>query len=264
MPAVIPVILKNNMGDMIGIHQQHGTIQAYVAMPDRMAKFKGAVIVAHELWGLSEHIKSVANRLAGQGFYALAPDLYSGHGGRSPSEELQRELFSTNEHVRAAAQPKLRALLAPTQTPQFTTLAISRLESCFEYVYSQPLVHQKVAYVGYGLGGNYALSMAVREPRLIGVVAFYGHSLYTTAELEHVRCPILSFYGDKEKSLIMELHRLTANMHQANVDFRPIVYKGIGHAFFNDSNPFAYNQDAAADAWRRMLNFLNEQMGNTL
>ena len=249
------------MGEMIGIHQQSGMVQAYVAMPQKTPTFKGAVLLAHEIWGLSEHIKSVANRFASQGYYVLAPDLYSGQGGTHEStEQLQRDLFSDNDRIRSAAQPKLRLLLAPTQTPQFTTRAISRLESCFEYIYTQPLVHQKVAMVGFGLGANYVLSMAVREPRLRGVVSFYGHSLYTTTKLEHIHYPITAYYGSKEKALMLELNKMTINMKRANVDFRPVVYNEAGHAFFNDTNPYAYNSIAAADSWTRTINFLQECM----
>lgn len=249
------------MGNMIGIHQQSGTIQAYVAMPQKPEAFRGGVIIAHELWGLSEHIKSVADRFAAQGFFALAPDLYSGKGGaHSPSDQLQKDLFSSDEHIRFAAQPKFKALIAPTQTPQFTTLAISRLESCFEYVYNQPMVHQKVAVVGFGLGGNYVVSLAVREPRLAGAVLFYGHAQYTSAELRHIKCPILGFYGSKERTLVSQLSTLTENMNRAGVDFHPVLFDGAGHAFFNDSNPYAYNVSAAQDSWHRTINFLYERM----
>ncbi len=126
---------KTVTGSMIGIHQQAGVIQAYLTIPQRATTFKGAVIVVHELWGLTEHIKRVADRLAEQGYYVLAPDLYSGKAAEHKlSEELQKALFDTHESVRYAAQPRLRALIAPTQTPQFTTLALNRLASCFEYM----------------------------------------------------------------------------------------------------------------------------------
>jgi carboxymethylenebutenolidase len=249
------------MGDMIGIHQQAGTIQAYLAVPQKARHFSGAVIVAHEIWGLTDQIKSVADRFAAQGYLALAPDLFStDRENRRPSEELQKELFSPSEHVRYAAMPKLRAMIAPTQTPQFTTLALSRLASCFEYMYNQPLVHQKVSIVGFGLGGNYAISMSMREQRLKGVISFYGHVPHITAQLRHIRCPILSLYGDKDKSLFREVNEVTPLMRQADVKFEPIVYEGAGHAFFNDANTFAYDQSAADDAWRRTLSFLHQRM----
>jgi carboxymethylenebutenolidase len=249
------------MGEMIGIHQQAGTIQAYLSMPQKAAGFKGGVIIVHEIWGLTEQIKRVADRLAEQGFLALAPDLYSTDKvNRRPSAEFEKELFSDDERVRYNAMPKLRAMIAPTQTPQFTLLALSKLESCFEYVYNQPLVHQRTGIIGFGLGGKFVFELALRESRLKGVVAFYGNAPKITAELRHIKCPILAFYGSKEQSLMDEVKDIMPHMQQAGVNFTPVVYKGIGHGFFNDANAFSYSQQAAEDAWRRLLSFLAERM----
>jgi len=249
------------IGNMIGIHQQAGVIEAYMSVPDKLYTFKGAVIVAHEIWGLTEHIKQVADRIALQGYYVLAPDLYSGKGiDRKMTADLERALFDKNDRVRYEAQPKLRALIAPTQTPQFTTLALNRLQSCFEYMYNQPLVHQKVAMVGFGLGGTYTLSMAIREPRLRAVIPFYAHAKYVTPELRHINCPVLTFYGGKDLGLIHELPVVTRHMREAGVVFTAVTYPEAGHAFFNDTNPFAYRKDDAQDAWHRLLTFLHDEL----
>lgn len=249
------------MGNMIGIHQQAGTIQAYLTIPEKTTVFRGAVILVHEIWGLTEHIKQVADRVASQGYYVLAPDLYSGKGvDRQLSEQLQKDLFDKNEQVRYAAQPKLRALIAPTQTPQFTSLALGRLASCFEYMYNQPLVHQKVAIIGFGQGGSYALDLAMREPRLRGIISYYGHAKYVTPELRHIQCPVLGLYGAKDSGLINELPTVTQHMREAGVEFTAVTYDGAGHGFFNDSNPFAYQRHDADDAWRRTVTFLRENL----
>lgn len=246
---------------MIGIHQQAGTIQAYLSTPQRITGFKGGILVVHEIWGLTEQIKGVADRLAEQGYYVLAPDLYStDKTNRRPSPQLESELFSSDERVRYAAMPKLRSLIAPTQTPQFTLLALSKLESCFEFVYNHPLVHQRVAIIGFGLGGKYAFELALRESRLRAVVPFYAHAPKITVELRHIKSPILAFYGDKEGSLYKELQELIPKMDQAGVDFSPVIYKRVGHAFFNEANAFSYNRLAADDAWRRLLSFLHTRL----
>ncbi len=249
------------MGNMIGIHQQTGKIDAYFAMPQSTIAYRGAVIVVHEIWGLTEHIKSVADRVAAQGYYAIAPDLYSSAtANRRPSASLQKDLFSKDERVRYNAQPKLRSMIAPTQTPQFTSMALSRLASCFEYMYNQPLARQKVVIMGFGMGGTYAYDMALRESRLRGVVAYYGHAQFIIPELRHIHCPILAFYGKNEQAMIKDLDQLNVRMKQAGVNFEPIIYGGAGHAFFNDTNPFSYNTVAADDAWHRTLAFLRDSM----
>ena len=247
------------MGQMIGIRQRTGTIQTYVAMPQKAMHFRGAVIVAHELWGLTEQIKSVADRFADQGYYALAPDLYSTDKvNRRPSPELEKQLFSKDEKVRYHALPQLRAMIAPTQTPQFTLFALSKLESCFEYAYNQPLVHQKVAVVGFGLGGTYAFELALQEPRLMATVSFYGSAPRLAAELRHIKSPVMAFYGGKETALKKELAELVPRMRQANVEFHSVMYNNDGHGFFNDQNPLSFNQKAHDDSWNRTLTFLRE------
>ena len=250
-----------NMGNMIGIHQQTGKIDAYYAVPQQTVAYRGAVIIVHEIWGLTDQIKRVADRVAAQGYYALAPDLYSSStANRRPSAELQKELFNPDEHVRYNAQPRLRAMIAPTQTPQFTSMALSRLASCFEYMYNQPLAHQKVVIVGFGMGGGYALSMAIRESRLRGVISFYGHAQFIAAELRHIQCPVLAMYGQKEPAMMKELEKLLVSTKRAGITFEPVVYAAAGHAFFNDANPFSYSASASDDAWRRVTAFLRDQM----
>lgn len=249
------------MGEMISIHQQSGKINAYLAAPQTTAKFKGAVIIVHEIWGLTEHIKHVADRVATQGYMVLAPDLYSSAmADRRPSEALQKELFSSDEKVRYNAQPKFRSLVAPTKTPQFISMSLGRLSSCFEYMYNQPLAHQKVVILGFGMGADYCFGMAMREPRLRGVIAFYGHARYLPTELRHIRCPVLGLYGNKEQDLMKEVNGLVPRMRQAGVSFSSVVYTNTGHAFFDDSNPFAYQSTAAEDAWRRVVAFLRDEM----
>ncbi len=248
-------------GKMIGIHQQVGVIEAYLTIPQKMPIFKGAVIIVHELWGLTDHIKRVADKVAAQGYFVLAPNLYSNRKTEQKlSEELQVVLFEDSEQARYAAQPKLRALIAPTRTPQFVSVALNQLASCFEYMYNQPLVHQKVAVIGYGLGGTFAYSMAIREPRLKGAMPFYGHATSISPELRHIACPILAVYGGKDANLLSELDRLAPRMRQAGVDFEPIIYEQAGHGFFNDDNAYSYDKNASEDAWRRMANFLHDNL----
>jgi len=248
------------MGSMIGIHQQSGTVSAYLALPQDGA-YKGAVIVVHELWGLTDHIKKVVERLAHEGYYALAPDLNTTtETNRKLSEEVQKAMFDPNPRIRMSVQPKIRTLLAPTQTPQFMSLTISRLEACFEYVYNQPLVHQKVAVIGFSLGGSYVYNLAVREPRLRAAAVFYAHTNYLPTELRHIRCPVMAFYGQKDTSFMQAMSRLMPRMQQADVNFTPVTYENAGHGFLNETNPFTYNKTASEDAWNRIRSFLHLYM----
>jgi carboxymethylenebutenolidase len=237
---------------MITIPSQPVT-PAWLSRPDGEAK--GGVIVIHEVWGLTDHIKSVADRFATAGYLALAPDLFSEtEVDTGAMEGLQEALFDPEQ--RNQIQPELRKLMTPLQKPEFGATVTTRLQACFEYLYNLPEAHQRVAVVGFCFGGTYSFSLAVEEPRLKLAVPFYGHSDDTADELKHITCPIRAFYGEQDERLFSGLPDLTAKMKAAGVDFEAKVYPACGHAFFNDSNPHAYNPEAAQDAWKATLDLL--------
>jgi carboxymethylenebutenolidase len=245
------------MGEMIKIRQQSGGIQAYKAVPEKIARYNGAIIIAHELWGLTEQIKHLADRFTEKGYLVLAPDLFSTDKEiRRPSMELQKRIFNKDERVRYEAMPKFRALVAPTQTPKFRLLALSRLESCFEYLYNQPLAHQKVSIVGFGLGGEYAFELALRERRLHAAVVFYGKAPSVGAELRHIKASILGFYGGKERTLTDAARKTISQMEMAGVPYESMIYAQAGHGFFDEENAYSYDKDAAQDAWKKMVDFI--------
>jgi carboxymethylenebutenolidase len=249
------------MNDMVGFMSkmiQLENCEAYEVLP--VGECKGGLIVIHEVWGLTRHIKDMAERYAAQGYHVIAPDLLqqtdiSNHA----TDQMQKDLFDPKK--RNDVQPKLREFMAPLQSPEFAAETMQRLQACFYYVYEKPEVHQKVASLGYCFGGSYSFNLAAREPRLIAAVPYYGHSDQTADELESVNCPILAFYGADDERLMKALPTVEKNMQTAGVDFTKHVYAGAGHAFNNDTNPFAYNKTAATDAWDRSIEFLHNVFG---
>ncbi|GAB3557176.1 dienelactone hydrolase family protein [Spelaeicoccus albus] len=216
---------------------------------------KGGLVVIHEVWGLTDHIKDVAGRFAAEGYVTLAPDLLSGVG-IDPAEaaELQADLFDPEK--RNAAQPRLRQLMAPMQSPEFGRQTTERVQQAFDHLAGLSETGGRVGVVGYCFGGTYAFALAVAEPRLRAAVPYYGHADYGRDELGAIKCPVLAFYGEDDANLMASLPELTDSMHAAGVDFRAHTYPGAGHAFFNDTNRHAYAEEAANDAWRRTLDFL--------
>jgi carboxymethylenebutenolidase len=240
------------MSEMIEVSGEH-PIPAYLAQPKGAAH--GAVIVIHEVWGLSDHIKSVADRVAAAGYIALAPNLLSQTDIEAKATpELQQALFDPER--RSQIQPQLRELMAPLQDPAFGAQTATALKACFEYLYELPAAKQRVAVMGFCFGGTYSFTLATLEPRLKAAIAFYGHSHHNTEELMRIACPVLALYGETDERLISGLGDLTEQMQAAGVDFTSHVYPDCGHAFFNDSNPYAYNAAAAKDAWKRTLELL--------
>jgi carboxymethylenebutenolidase len=234
------------MGKMIEIKADK-VVNAYLATP--ATEPKGAIIVIHEVWGLVDHVKSVADRFAEAGFTALAPDLLEMTDILNAEEvaQLQHDLFDPEK--RNEAQPQLRKIMAPMQAPEFGKLTNGRVEACFNYLYDQPENQQKVAITGFCFGGSYSFALAVNEPRLKISLPFYGHADQSVDELRNIHCPVRAFYGQNDERLMSQLPELTERMKEANVDFSAKVYPDCGHAFFNDTNSLTYNKAAADDAW---------------
>ena len=218
---------------------------------------RGGLILIHEIWGLVGHTCDVADRFAREGYVVVAPDLLADQGvTEEGTAGLGEALAHPDPAVRDAAQPKLRALFAPVRDPGFAALTIERVRACFDHLYDDAEVAGRVGIVGFCFGGSYSFSLAVHEPRLSAAVPFYGHANLTDEELARIEAPVLAFYGQEDEGLVTALPELEGAMTKAGVDFTATVYPHAGHAFFNDTNRFAYRQGPAEDSWARTLDFL--------
>jgi carboxymethylenebutenolidase len=220
------------MGKTISLEYNGEPIEVYEAIPE--GEIKGGLIVIEEVWGLTDHIKSIADRYAREGYYVLSPELLSETHIKEHADTLMLDLF--NPEKRNETQPKLRALMTPMQEPGFGEKTVGRVKACF----------------------NYSYALALAEPRLKAALPFYGHAKIDDPEaLKKITCPIAAFYGEKDEGLMSSLPEVEKAMKDAGVAFEDKVYPDCGHAFFNDTNPFAYNESAAKDAWQCALDFLS-------
>jgi carboxymethylenebutenolidase len=247
------------MGKMIQLDSD-GPFDAYLAPAAEGVPFKGALIVIEEIWGLTDHIKDVADRYAAQGYLVLSPDLI-GHTGFDAhlGTELQQLMFSSDEKARAEAQPRMREAMAPVHAPEFAAWAVPALVASVDYLDEQPGVDGRIGVIGYCFGGSYAFALAAADSRVRAALPYYGQPP-ETAELENINAPILAFYGQTDERLITNLPQVTEAMEKAGVDFTAKVYEDTGHAFFNDTNPHTYNAADAADAWQLSLAFLDKHI----
>ena len=243
------------MSSLQEIPSADGHLSAYVVRPD--GPVRGGLVLIHEVWGLVAHTRDVAERFAREGYVVVAPDLLADQGITEASTEgLGEVLLGPDDEARNQAQPRLRKIFAPLQDPEFGRLTTRRVQACFEHLYADADVAGRVGITGFCFGGTYSFSLAVHEPRLLASVPFYGHADFSPGELAGITAPVLAFYGQDDDGLITELPGLETAMAEAGVDFTAKVYPGAGHAFFNDSNRFAYRPEAADDAWSRTLEFL--------
>jgi carboxymethylenebutenolidase len=237
-----------------------GGLHAYRSDPPATLATKGGIVVIHEIWGLVPQIEGIADRLAAEGYIAIAPDILSGIGISSEvGLELKELMTSADEPTRTAAQPLLRDKMAPSRAPEFAAWAVGELHKVVDYLSAQRGVDGRIAVTGFCFGGGYAFALAAADSRVHAAIPFYGRAPEGTA-LAGIACPVLAFYGSEDAGLIGALPELTANLRNAGVAFASQVYEGAGHAFFNETTSRAYRPDAAADAWQRTLAFINASL----
>jgi carboxymethylenebutenolidase len=230
---------------------------AYLTTPSGARR--GAIIVIHEIWGLNDHTKDVADRLAAQGYLAIAPDILS-HGGITPAVGAEMERVRDNEAERIKLQPMLRQAAAPVHQPEYASWAVGALRQVADYLLAQPGVDQRLACTGFCFGGTYTWALAVAEPRLRAAAPFYG-TAPDPAGFSQIRAGVHAFYGRADPTLMEALPAVEQGLRAAGVRFEATIYEQAGHAFFNDTSPSAYQPDAAADAWDKLLRFLAAELG---
>jgi len=220
---------------------------------------RGAVIVIHEVWGLVDQIKGVADRWAAEGYLAVAPDIMS-HIGVTPEvgEELSLAIRHPDEDVRTAMQPRLREQLAPMRQPEYADWAVAELRKLVDHLVTVPHI-DGVVVTGFCFGGTYSFALAAADDRIAAAVPFYGNAP-EKHRIQNLTCPILAFYGELDTPIMEKLPEVREHMTAAGVDFTDVVYPGAMHAFFNETNARTYHPEFAADAWAKATAFVSERL----
>ena len=216
-------------------------IRTWVAYPERKDKAP-VVIVIHEIFGLSEWIRSVADQLAAEGFIGVAPDLISGKGpggGNTDSVSIRDDII------------KLVRGLTPEEV-------LTRLNAVRDFALKIPAANGKIATVGYCWGGATSFAYATKQSGLNAVVVFYGTSPETVA-LANVKAPILGLYGEDDARVNATIEAASAEMKKLAKTYEVEIYKGAGHGFLRQqSSRDGANLKATEAAWPRMLAFMRK------
>jgi carboxymethylenebutenolidase len=216
------------------------TIPAYLSRPPKKKSAPG-VLVIHEVFGLNDHIRNVADRIADAGYVALAPNFFARAAEAPPKDASDMQALR-----RAASSVKQED-------------ANKDMQAALDFLKADKGVKHKFASIGFCMGGGYSYQLATHTKDLAGAVIFYGR---TPIELvPQVSCPILAHFGGKDTSLMQTEPAWEDAMRKAGKTLDVKVYPDAGHGFFNDTRPTAYNAEAAADAWQRVLKFFRERLG---
>jgi carboxymethylenebutenolidase len=231
-------------------------VEIYRAEPQ--GKPVGALILIHEIWGLVDHIKVVADRYATEGFLVIAPDLLSIQG-ITPlvGQELIGWMTEPDEEKRLAQQTALREGTAPARAPGYAEVALDMLRRVVDGLEDEG--YSRIAVLGFCFGGTYSYALAAEDSRICAAVPFYG-TAPSDEKIPHISCPVLAFYGEIDPPIMADFPRVAPAMKKAGVDFEYVIYPDVQHAFFNDENKLRYNQAAAGDAWAKSIAFLHAAM----
>lgn len=225
--------------ELHGIAVDVAGAQGYLALPAGAQPPLAGIVVIHEWWGLNDHVKHWTDRLAAEGYAALAIDLYGGVVATTPDAALAA--------MKAVDADAARATLLAAQ--RFLT-GDSRVRAA------------KTGCIGWCFGGSKSLALALAAPDLDACVLYYGSQLVTEPEqLAALRAPILAIFGSRDASIPAEKVRaFDAALTVAGKEHAIHVYDAE-HAFANPSNP-KYDAVHAADAWGHVRAFFAQHLGS--
>src|SRR5919202_2373151 len=248
-------------------------MEGYLALPDGEGTFP-AVIVIQEIWGLVDHIRDVARRFADEGYVALAPDLYTGEWRevmsperiaagmaflRSAPQEVQRDASKLESALLERPQEERDAIkmLATVMSPNQRFRFAEDLLGAVGYLKSRPEVDgDRIGSIGFCMGGAVSGYLATLSPDLRAAVIFYGQNP-PLERVPNIRADVLGIYGGEDHRITDTVAEFAEAMKEAGKSFEDHINPGALQAFFNDTRQ-NYREDAASDAWRRVLAFFNE------
>jgi carboxymethylenebutenolidase len=228
----------------VRIPTSSGEIPGYRAMPDDKKKHP-LVLVVHEIFGVHEHIRDVCRRLAKQGFFAVAPNLFERQGDVTKLSEFSQ----------------IRKVVDAVPDAQ----VLSDLDATVRWAEHEPADVAKLGITGFCWGGRSVWLYAAHRKDLKAGVAWYGKF---TGEKNHLRprqpldigaelnAPVLGLYGGKDQNIpqtdVDAMKKLLGGGNAAARASEIVVYPQAGHAFLADYRP-SYEPQAAADGWKRLL-----------
>jgi carboxymethylenebutenolidase len=223
---------------------KHGSrsLQAYVAYPEVKTKAP-VVILIHEIFGLSDWAKEMADELAGQGFIVVAPDLLSGYG---PNGGGSSEFANQDATVKAVSGLDPEGVKAD-------------LDAAADYGKHLPAANGKLATVGFCWGGGTAFAFAGHRKDLSASFVFYGPG---PADVSAINAPVYGFYAGNDARIGATVPGTVAAMKAAGKSYEPVTYDGAGHGFMrageDPGNTVPGNKTAREQGFARLVKLLKE------
>lgn len=211
-------------------------IKGYLSRPDHATGGESGLIVIHEWWGLNDNIRMMTDKLASEGYTALAVDLYNG--------KVAETADSAGAYARSVEINR----------------ALSNLTQAYNYLKNE---HDaaKIGTIGWCFGGGWSLQTALSHPEDIdATVIYYGRLVTDKEELEKLQMPVLGIFGAEDEGIpVGDVREFEQALESLDKDASIHIYEGADHAFANPSGE-RYNKEAAEDAWQKTVSFLDKHL----
>ncbi len=218
----------------------HDNVRAWITYPERATRAP-VVIVIHEIYGLTDWVRGVADQLAGAGFITIAPDLLTGIGdaGLTPADQQEAIKLVRGLRIEDAAR---------------------RLTAVARYSKALPASNGKFGAIGFCWGGQTSFAYAGNEPDLGAAVVYYGTSP-AKRTIARIKAPVIGFYGADDARVNATIPPADAEMARLGKSFEKNIFDGAGHAFLRQlSGREGANRNAAEAAWPATISFLKKHL----
>ncbi|HTM00711.1 MAG TPA: dienelactone hydrolase family protein [Candidatus Omnitrophota bacterium] len=236
--ALLSIAPATSSAGMITLTQGSTKVKGYLAIPPGEGTHP-AIVVIHEWWGLNDWVKEQADRLAKEGYVALAVDIY--HGQVAKDDATAHQLMSGLDENEA----------------------MNTLRAATDFLRGRSDVRANaIGVIGWCMGGGYSIRLAAADPGIRACVMYYGAPISDPAAIRGLQAAVLGNFGGEDKGPSPDQVRTFEKaLKQAGkrVDFK--IYPGAPHAFANVHNPWGgYREAAAKDAWLRTKAFLRKEL----
>lgn len=246
-PEIIQDWAKQRVGESPRHHEwvkvKNGNreVNSFIVYPETKKKAT-AVVVIHEIFGMSDWVQQLTDELAEAGYIAIAPDLLSGMGpnGGGTADVATKGSNAIGQAIRDLSPDQLTA----------------DLNAVAEYVSKLPAANGKVAVAGFCWGGSQTFRFATNRPTLKAAFVFYGSAPQSNAQgqpfaidktaLGRIAAPVYGFYGENDARINATIPATTDAMKELGKKYDPVIYTGAGHGFMRAGEPNAPPPQAAA------------------
>ncbi len=231
-------------GEWVKLKNDKREVQSFVVFPEIKEKAT-AVVVIHEIFGLTDWVRLVCDQLAEAGYIAIAPDLLSGAGPKGGGTDS----FGGGDAVRKA--------ILSLPADQIT----GDLNAATDHVAKLPACNGKVVVSGFCFGGTHSFRFATNNKTIKAAFVFYGTGPESEADIKRIEAPVYGFYGGNDARVNMTIDKSKELMKAAGKIYDPVIYEGAGHGFMRAGEaPDATepNKKAKDEAWKRWKELLKK------